>query len=75
MIYAAAAIGVVLCKQTMPPLQSMMRYVLVVFPAYVGFARLFSGPHFSERFGLVCAALFLLNLELLWLFLGWSLVV
>jgi hypothetical protein len=74
-IYAAGAVGIILCKQTTPPLQSMMRYVLVIFPAYAGFARLLSGQCLSERFGLVCTALFVLNLELLWLFLGWSLVV
>jgi hypothetical protein len=75
LVYAAAAIGLVLCKQTTPPLQSMMRYVLIIFPAWAGLARLLQTPHWRSRFRLVCACLFLMNLGLLWLFEGWSLVV
>jgi hypothetical protein len=75
LLYSAAAIGVFLCKETSPPLQSMMRYLLIVFPAFAGFARLLQGSRLRSRFGMVCACLFLVNVGLLWLFLGWSLVV
>jgi len=75
LLYSAAAIVVFLCKETIPPLQSMMRYLLIVFPAFAGFARLLQGPRLQPRFGMVCACLFVVNVGLLWLFLGWSLVV
>jgi len=86
LLYAAAVIILCLMKMTDPPLQSMLRYVLIVFPVYVGLARWLgrsSGrsperssdhPQLRGRFALVCAALFAANLGLLWLFLGWSLV-
>jgi hypothetical protein len=74
LLYSAVAIGVSLCKETTPPLQSMIRYLLIIFPIFVGFARLLQDPHLQSRFGMVCAALFVLNVGLLWLFLGWSLV-
>jgi len=73
-LYAAAAMVVFLAKQTEPPLQSTMRYLLIVFPAFVGLARFLQGPTLRPRFGMVCAALFVINVGLLWLFLGWSLV-
>jgi hypothetical protein len=72
--YAAVAVLAFLCKATNPPLQSIVRYLLIIFPAYAGLARVFERPHLRSRFGMLCAALFLLNLGLLWLFLGWSLV-
>jgi hypothetical protein len=75
LLYSAAAIIVFLCKETTPPLQSMMRYLLIVFPAFVGFARLLQAPRLRPRFWMVCACLFLVNVGLIWLFLGWSLVV
>lgn len=74
LLYSAGAIVLFLCKETAPPLQSMMRYLLIIFPAFVGFARLLQRPHLQPRFGMVCAALFVINIGLLWLFLGWSLV-
>jgi hypothetical protein len=74
LLYSAAAIVIFLCKETTPPLQSMMRYLLIIFPAFVGFARILQSPHAEPRFAMVCAALFMFNLGLLWLFLGWSLV-
>jgi hypothetical protein len=74
LLYAAGAIFIFLCKETSPPLQSMMRYLLIVFPAYVGFVHLLRCPSLQLRFGMVCASLFVVNLGLLWLFLGWSLV-
>jgi hypothetical protein len=73
--YSAVAILFLLCKQTSPPLQSMLRYLLIVFPGFVGFVHLLQHPHLRPRFVMACAALFLFNLGLLWLFLGWSLVV
>jgi hypothetical protein len=74
LLYSAAAMVIFLCKETTPPLQSMMRYLLIIFPAFVGLARMLEGPHAGPRFGMVCTALFVINLGLLWLFLGWSLV-
>jgi hypothetical protein len=72
--YSAAVIVFFLFKDTTPPLQSMMRYLLIVFPAFVGCAYLLQHPTLQARFGMVCTALFVINLGLLWLFLGWSLV-
>ncbi|MGA8761289.1 MAG: hypothetical protein WB562_00215 [Candidatus Sulfotelmatobacter sp.] len=74
LLYSAAAIVLLLCKETTPPLQSMIRYLLIIFPAFVGLARLLQRPSLRTRFGMVCAALFVVNIGLLWLFLGWSLV-
>ncbi len=73
-IFSAAAILVFLSKETIPPLQSMMRYLLIVFPAFVGLAGWLQGPHLRARFLMVCAGLFIVNVGLLWLFEGWSLV-
>lgn len=73
-VFALAAILLVLCKETDPPLQSMMRYVLVVFPAFIGAAQLLETPRWKPRFWPVCAGLLTINLALMWLFLGWSLV-
>ena len=73
-VFALAAILLVLCKQTDPPLQSMMRYVLVVFPAFIAAAQLSETPRWKRRFWPACAGLFAINLALMWLFLGWSLV-
>lgn len=71
LLYSAAVILLCLTKMTDPPLQSMLRYVLIVFPAYAGVARLVEQP---RRFAALCIALFAANIGLLWLFLGWSLV-
>lgn len=75
LLYAAAVIALVLCKQTVPPLQSMIRYMLIVFPAFVGSAKLRRAS--SDRWGFVsfCVGLFIVNMGLLWLFEGWSLAV
>jgi hypothetical protein len=75
LLFSAAAVIVPLCKETMPPLQSMMRYQLIIFPAFVGTARLLQRRHSQARWGMVCAAFLIINLGLLWLFVGWSLVV
>ena len=74
-MFAVVAMLMAFCKNTTPPLQSMVRYLLIVFPAFVGMARLFQNPPMQSRFVMACLALFLMNLGLLWLFLGWSLVV
>jgi len=73
-LYAAAAITIFLTKQTVPPLQSMMRYLLIIFPAFVGFARLTQTSLLRAKLGIVCVALFVINLGLSWVFWGWSLV-
>jgi hypothetical protein len=73
--YAAGAITVSLCKETVFPLQSMVRYLLIVFPAYSGLARLVQTPWLQKRFVMVCSLLFAMNLTLLWLFFDWWLVV
>lgn len=74
-IYAAAAILIFLCKQTKFPLQSMIRYLLIVFPVYVGLMHLMQRPRLQKRFAMSSAVLFALNATLLWLFLEWWLVV
>lgn len=74
LLYSAAAICFFLCKETTPPLQSMIRYLLMIFPASVGFTRCFQRSHLQPRFAIACACLFVINLGLLWLFLGWSLI-
>jgi hypothetical protein len=74
LLYSACAVAVFLCKDNSPPLQSMTRYLLIIFPAYVGLGRLLWSPHLQSKFGVLCAAFFIINLGLLWLFLGWSLV-
>jgi hypothetical protein len=73
-LYAVAAIVLFLCKQTNPPLQSMMRYLIIVFPAFVGVAQLLQKPRWQPRFWLVCTGLFAINAAWMWLFLGWSLI-
>jgi hypothetical protein len=73
-LYGAAVILFVLCKQTTPPLQSMMRYLLLVFPAFLSVAQIFDRPSLQRRFAMLCVGLFAMNLALMWLFLGWSLV-
>jgi hypothetical protein len=73
-LYGAAVILFVLCKQTTPPLQSMMRYLLLVFPSFVAISQIVYRPALRRRFGMLCVGLFLMNAALLWLFLGWSLV-
>ncbi|MGB7865038.1 MAG: hypothetical protein WCF74_16725, partial [Candidatus Sulfotelmatobacter sp.] len=75
LLFSAAAVIVLLCKETMPPLQSMMRYQLMIFPAFAGMARLLQRRHLQARLGMVCGAFLIINLGLLWLFVGWSLVV
>ena len=74
LLYSASAVVLFLCKETTPPLQSMMRYLLIVFPAFVGAVRLLQNPRFEPRFGMICMALFIMNCGLMWLFLGWLLV-
>jgi hypothetical protein len=74
LLYSAVAILMFLCKETLPPLQSMMRYLLIVFPAFVGFDALLQRPYLQSRFGMICGALFIVNIGLLWLFIGWALV-
>lgn len=75
LIFSAAAVIVLLCKETVPPLQSMMRYQLMIFPAFAGMAGLLQRRHLQARLGMVCASFLIINLGLLWLFVGWSLVV
>jgi hypothetical protein len=73
-LYGAAVILFVLCKETTPPLQSMMRYLLLVFPAFLGTAQILNRPSLRRRFAMMCVGLFVINAALMWLFLGWSLV-
>jgi len=73
-LFAIAALFVVLCKQTQPPLQSMMRYVLIVFPAFIGVGEVLQEPHQARVRWLLLSSVFAFNLVLLRLFLGWSLI-
>jgi hypothetical protein len=74
LLYSAAAVLLFLSKETMPPLQSMMRYLLIVFPVFVGAVRMLQNPRWKEKLGMIGMALFIVNCGLMWLFLGWSLV-
>ena len=71
-LYAAAMLLMFLCKKTDPLLQSTMRYVVVVFPAFIGLALAVKRP-----IGLVVLSVFLvlLNGVLLLKLFEWSLVV
>jgi len=74
LLYSATAVAMILCKQTVPPLQSMIRYSLIVFPVFVGLAQLTQRRPRRFRFSAACIGLSIVNLGLLWLFEGWSLV-
>ncbi len=71
-LYAAAMIALFLTKRTDPLLQSTMRYVVVVFPAFLGLATIVKRP-----FPLMALSAILLaaNGVLLLKFFEWSLVV
>ncbi|HEY1799575.1 MAG TPA: hypothetical protein VGG46_01470 [Terriglobales bacterium] len=73
-LYALAAILLFLTKHIDPPLQSTARYLLIVFPAYMGVENYFEGTQLKARFGILCMILMVANLGLMWLYLGWSLV-
>lgn len=73
-LYALAAILLFLTKHIDPPLQSTARYLLIVFPAYMGLENYFEGPRLKARFGILCMVLMVANLGLLGLYMGWSLV-
>jgi len=73
-LFAVATIAVVLCKATTPPLQSMMRYVLMVFPAFVGMGQTMGRSDGTKLAWVLAGTVFAFNLALLWLFLGWSLI-
>ena len=73
-LYSAAALGLFLTKYTDPLLQSTLRYLLVLFPAFVSLERRLAGGWAARRFRLLCLGLMAMNLTGLWLFLKWSLV-
>lgn len=73
-LFGVAAVLLFLTKQTDPPLQSTIRYLLIIFPVYMGLGRWFESPALRPRFDILCTILLVANLGLLWLFLGWSLV-
>jgi hypothetical protein len=72
--FAFAAVLLFLTKHIDPPLQSTARYLLIVFPAYMGVENYFESPRLKARFGILCMVLMVANLGLMWLYLGWSLV-
>lgn len=72
--FGVSALVLFLTKRTDPLLQSTMRYSLIIFPAYIGWERWLENPKLRPRFGISSVVLFIANLGLLWLFLGWSLV-
>ena len=71
-LYAAAMLLMFLCKKTDPLLQSTMRYVVVVFPAFIGLALAVKRP---IGLGVLSVFLVLLNGVLLLKLFEWSLVV
>jgi hypothetical protein len=74
LLYSLAALALFLTKHTDPVLQSTLRYLLVIFPAFIVMNRMLSGQWASRRFPMVCILFGALNLAGLWLFLKWSLV-
>jgi hypothetical protein len=74
LLYSAAAVLLFLSKETTPPLQSMMRYLLIVFPVFVGAVSLLQNPRWQTRCRIVGMVFLVMNCGLMWLFLGWSLV-
>jgi hypothetical protein len=71
-VYSLLAVTMFLLKKTEPLLQSTVRYLLAVFPAYVLLA-----TNLQDRL-IVAGLLFfgaILNLKLFWLYLEWNLVV
>ncbi len=72
-LYAGLALAMFLSKSTDPLLQSTDRYVLVLFPAYLGAA--LATRKRSLVFCVLCCVFALLNAMLLKAYLGWSLVV
>ncbi len=71
-LYALATLALFLAKKTDPLLQSTMRYVLAVFPAYAALAALLEG---WVPCAVVAVLLFDFNLLLLFRFFDWSLIV
>ena len=73
-LYSLAVLLLLLTKTSTPLLQSSIRYLLAVFPAFMVVGRILERPWLASRFPLFCAALMILNLAWLWTFLNWSLV-
>jgi len=71
-LFAVGILWLVLSKQTLPLLQSTSRYVMVVFPAFINAGRVVES---RLRFALFAAALAVISLNVLELFLNWWLVV
>ncbi|HLK34312.1 MAG TPA: hypothetical protein VKT29_14555 [Terriglobales bacterium] len=74
LLYSIALLLLFLTKHSVPLLQSTVRYVLAIFPAFLGLALLLECPWLKSRLGMLLAALLILNLTGLYLFLKWSLV-
>jgi hypothetical protein len=73
-VYSVALLILFFAKHSEPLLQSSVRYVLAVFPAFIGLAAFLQRSRLASRFPLLLTALFILNLTGLYLFLKWSLV-
>ncbi|MCP5113525.1 MAG: hypothetical protein GY953_22045 [bacterium] len=71
-LYTLAAVGLFLTKRTEPFLQSTMRYVLILFPAFANLAVRCSNP---RVFAALVALLFTANLILMLGFFHWYLIV
>jgi hypothetical protein len=70
--YALAALVFFLTKDSVASQQQWGRYALILFPAMITFARVLRN---RIDLGFLVVALSIVNLGLLWAFLGWSLVV
>jgi hypothetical protein len=68
----ALAVLLQMLMYTGRPLLGAMRYLLLVYPAFLVLGG-FAGRN-SKRFGFYLVALELLNLSWMWAFLNWSLV-
>src|SRR5581483_9749670 len=73
-IYSFVVVLQILMRFEYPLLLGGSRYLLAVFPAFLGLARLSAKPWFERRFWMIWCVLFACNLAWLWAFLGWSLI-
>ena len=73
-VYSGIVVLQILMRFEYPLLLGAARYLLALFPAFLGLARISVKPWFERQFWLVCILLLACNLAWLWSFLGWKLI-
>ena len=73
-VYSVVVLVQILMRFEYPLLLGTARYLLALFPAFLGLARISVKPWFDRRFWLACILLLACNLAWLWAFLGWLLI-